>query len=103
MTWEIFLGIVALVGFFISISTPLMKLNTSITKLQESVSVLQAAINKIDEENYESFKRIWEHNGEQDEQLCRHEKRLDNIERTMNFNEKMHPELVGIHDIKPDF
>lgn len=99
MTWEIFLGIVALIGFFISVSTPLMKLNTSITKLQESVGVLQAAINKIDEDNEKNHKRIWEHNEEQDDRLNMHEKRIDNIERTMNFNEKMHPELVGIRTI----
>ena len=37
MSWEIVLGLIALVGFGISVSTPIIKLNTSITKLNCSI------------------------------------------------------------------
>lgn len=97
MTWEIFLGIVALVGFVISITTPLMKLNTSITKLNNSVDVLKNAIDRIDADNEESHKRIWKHNDEQDEIIAEHSKKINNIEHTMIMTERLHPELTGLH------
>lgn len=40
MTWEIVVGLIALVGFVISIMTPITKLNTAITKLTCSVDSL---------------------------------------------------------------
>lgn len=40
MSWEIVLGIIALVGFGISVTTPIIKLNTSITKLNCSIDSL---------------------------------------------------------------
>lgn len=97
MTWEIFLGIVALVGFVISIVTPLMKLNTSITKLNNSVDVLKDAIDRIDNNNEESHKRIWKHNDEQDELIAEHSRKISNIEHTMIMTEKLHPELTGLY------
>ena len=89
MTWEIFLGIVALVGFIISVTTPLIKLNSSITKLNAGVDTLQAALDRIEEENEKSHKRIWEHNEEQDVKLTNHENRIVKIETKMEI---MHPE-----------
>ena len=66
MTWEIFLGIVALVGFIITVMTPIIKLNTSITKLNVALETLQTSMNKIDNDNTESHRRIWNHNDSQD-------------------------------------
>lgn len=40
MTWEIVLGLIALVGFGITVLTPIVKLNTSITKLNCSIDSL---------------------------------------------------------------
>lgn len=40
MTWEIFLGIVALVSFVLLIISPITKLNSSITELNCSVKIL---------------------------------------------------------------
>ncbi len=40
MTWEIVVGLIALVGFGISVTTPIVKLNTSITKLNCSIDAL---------------------------------------------------------------
>lgn len=97
MTWEIFLGIVALVAFIISIVTPLLKLNTSITKLNSSVSVLKEAIDRIDIQNEESHKEIWEHNKEQDEIIAEHTRKITSIEHTMIMTERLHPELTGLH------
>lgn len=97
MTWEMFLGIAALVSFIIAITGPMMKLNTSITKLNDSVEVLRNAIDKIEQDNENSHRRIWEHNDEQDDKINAHEKRINNLEHTMIMAERLHPELAGLH------
>ena len=73
MTWEIVLGIIALAGFGISVSTPIIKLNTSITKLNCSVE----SLNK----NLENSKK----------RLDAHGRQLDNFEHRITV-------LEGYHD-----
>ena len=99
MTWEIFLGIGALVTFVIAIVTPLIKLNTSITKLNTSVNVLQAAIDRIEVDNKESHKRLWDHNKEQDDIIAKHDKAIINFKHIVYSAEKMSPNVQGLHDL----
>ena len=89
MTWEIFLGIVALVGFCITIVTPLMKLSKTMTELNVNMQNLNQAMNTLTANNTESHRRIWAHNEEQDEKLENHEKRITKIETKMDI---IHPE-----------
>ena len=89
MTWEIFLGIVALVGFVITLATPLMKLSKTMTELNVNMQNLNKAMNVLTTNNTESHRRIWAHNEEQDEKIENHEKRITKIETKMDI---MHPE-----------
>lgn len=89
MTWEIFLGIVALVGFCVTIATPLMKLSKTMTELNVNMQNLNQAMNTLTANNTESHRRIWAHNEEQDERLENHEKRITKIETKMDI---IHPE-----------
>lgn len=89
MTWEIFLGIVALVGFCVTIATPLMKLSKTMTELNINMQNLNQAMNTLTANNTESHRRIWVHNDEQDEKLENHEKRITKIETKMDI---IHPE-----------
>ena len=89
MTWEIFLGIVALVGFCVTIATPLMKLSKTMTELNVNMQNLKQAMNTLTANNTESHRRIWAHNDEQDEKLENHEKRITKIETKMDI---IHPE-----------
>lgn len=89
MTWEIFLGIVALVGFCVTIATPLMKLSKTMTELNVNMQNLNQAMNTLTANNTESHRRIWAHNDEQDERLDNHEKRITKIETKMDI---IHPE-----------
>ena len=77
MTWEIVLGLIALVGFGISVTTPLIKLNTSITKLNCSID----SLNKNMET---SNKRLDEHG-----------KQLDNFEHRITVLEGFHRKSIG--------
>lgn len=93
MTWEIALGIFALVTFVISINAPLIKLNTSITNLNASVNTLKCALDRIENENQKSHERIWAHNDEQDKGLDNHEHRIAKMETKIDL---IHPEHKGI-------
>lgn len=85
MTWEIFLGIVALVGFCVTTATPLMKLSKTMTELNINMQNLNQAMNTLTANNAESHRRIWAHNEEQDEKLENHEKRITKIETKMDI------------------
>lgn len=85
MTWEIFLGIVALVGFMITVISPLMKLSKTMTELNVNMQNLNQAMNTLTSNNTESHRRIWEHNEEQDSKIENHEKRITKIETKMDI------------------
>lgn len=110
MTWEIFLGIVALFGFITAVMTPIVKLNTSITKLNAALEILQGSMGRLEVDNSESHKRMWNHNEAQDNVIKNHEVRLASIENTMAMNEKLHgllgvaprPETVPLNSVSID-
>lgn len=100
MTWEIFLGIVALFGFITAVMTPIVKLNTSITKLNTALEMLQGSMDRLEGDNTESHRRMWAHNESQDNVIKNHETRISNIENTMAMNEKLHG-ILGVAS-RPD-
>lgn len=82
--WEVFLAIVAIAGFCVTvfkISSFFNKLESSITTLNGSISVLNKAVDEIAKSNKASHERLWDHNEEQDKQLSDHEKRIGILER----------------------
>ena len=85
MTWEIFLGIVALVGFLVTVISPLIKLSKTMTELNVNMQNLNQAMNTLTSNNTESHRRIWEHNEEQDSKIENHEKRITKIETKMDI------------------
>lgn len=90
MSWEIVLGIIALVGFFITVGTPILKLNTNIIRLNESVNNLQGAIDKNESNSKEARKRIWNHMDGVDSTIKDHEDRLTRAEASLSMqNEKL--------------
>ena len=92
MTWEIFLGIVALIGFLITVMTPLLKLNKVMTELNCSVDGLKQLIADINSKNSETHKRIWEHNVKQDGMIDNHERRITKIEYDIDKYHNYHPD-----------
>ena len=85
MTWEIFLGIVAIIGFIVTVTTPLMKLSKTMTELNINMQNLNQAMDTLTTNNTESHRRIWSHNDEQDEKIENHEKRITKIETKMDI------------------
>ena len=57
MTWEIALGIFALITLGIAVVTPIIKLNTLVTKLNSSIEYLSKMIDKHDIEIHELMEK----------------------------------------------
>lgn len=88
MEWTVVTVLVAVAGLFLSVGTPIIKLNSTITKLNVLLSQMQKRVDGIDGEMKdirqkakESHRRIWEHNSEQDETLNDHETRIRVLEQ----------------------
>lgn len=88
MEWDVFTVLVAVAGLFLSVGTPIIKLNSTITKLNVLLGQMQKRVENIDGEiedirqkSKESHRRIWEHNTEQDDKLNNHETRIAMLER----------------------
>ncbi len=84
MSWEIVLGIIALVGFFITVGTPVLKLNTSIIHLNESVNSLRDLINKNELNSKEAHQIIWTHMDGMDNTIKDHEERITKAEASLS-------------------
>lgn len=80
MTWEIALGIFALIGGIISIAKPVIDLNNSITALTVKVNEFTERLEEQIEKSSEGRKRLWDHNGLQDKMLQDHETRIHDLE-----------------------
>lgn len=78
--WNVFLVLVAIVGFFFTVGAPIIKLNTNITKLNASLESIQKDQVKLERDNHDAHKRIWDHNDEQDKMLEEHRLRLHDLD-----------------------
>lgn len=78
--WDIVTVIVVLVGLFISVGNPIIKLNTSLTKLNDAIRTLQREHEELDHNNTDAHRRIWQHNEQQDRILEDHKIRLHDLD-----------------------
>ena len=88
MTWQIFLGIAALITFLIAIANPFAKLIKTMTELTFSLVSVKDALGELIVKNNESHDRIWKHNEQQDSELDSHEKRITKIELQIELDTK---------------
>ena len=79
--WGVITVIAALVDLGAAICGPIIKLNTSITKLTETMRNVGERLNRLDEDNHDSHKRLWDKNEEQDNRLGDHETRIHLLEK----------------------
>ncbi len=82
MSWEIVVGIIALVGFVVSIGTLLFKLSSVLTRLDVTVKDMQAA-NKADRERKEAeHAEMYDTLEAHGKRLNDHEMRIHDLERS---------------------
>jgi len=89
--WGVFGVIAAIVALFLTVGTPIMKLNSTMVRLTEAVTRLEKEQSRTRKEleedlqkhiakNTESHTRIWAHNKQQDAELKDHGTRITQLE-----------------------
>ena len=81
MTWEIVVGLIALLGAFLSAGTQVAKLSRTLAMLEAAVKELKTILEELKSDNREEHVRIRE-------TLASHEKRLLRCENTAEEMEK---------------
>lgn len=61
MTWEIVLGIIALVGAFVTVMGVVVKVNGTLTRLEEAVRQLREFIEKQEQKNTKYAEQLADH------------------------------------------
>ncbi len=80
MTWEIALGIFALVGGIATIVKPMIDLTKSISALTVIVDEFRHDLDEQRTRSKNAHERLWKHNEEQDEKIQDHELRIHSLE-----------------------
>lgn len=78
--WGVFLVLVAVAGLFITVGSPILKLNTTLTMQSALLSSLDEKLDELSDDKKEAHKRLWAHNEKQDKRLDDHEKRIISLE-----------------------
>ena len=83
MEWIVVTVIIALVGLFLTVGTPIIRLNKNIVTLnvnlehyRKELAEQKQALKEQRESAKESHSKLWVKNSEQDKQLADHELRL---------------------------
>lgn len=84
MEWVVVTVIVALVGLFKMVASPVIDLTRTITKLINTVECLSLDLAEAMTRNHESHGRLWAHSKEQDATLNDHTIRLTKLEANEN-------------------
>ena len=78
--WSIVSVLVVIIGLFCTVGAPIIKLNTNITRLNASLEATQRDQAKLEQDNHDAHKRMWDHNDEQDKMLEEHRIRLHDLD-----------------------
>lgn len=88
MEWIVVTVLVALAGLFLTVGTPILKLNSNIVKLNCTMEALKEKTELNAQElkeqklhDHDAHQRIWDHNDEQDKKLADHERRIGYLEK----------------------
>ena len=80
--WAVFSVLVAVAGFLAVVVPPIVNLTKSITRLTVVVDKLSGDLEDQKKRSTESHRKLWAHNGEQDERINDHETRIRLLEET---------------------
>ena len=74
--WDVVTVIIALVGLFISVIGPIVKLTRAITRLTSTMENMEKNVVDLTANNRLSHERLWDHAKEQDLRISDHETRI---------------------------
>ena len=81
MTWEILLGIIAMVGFVGSVATWISKLAKTLGILENTIKVLNEPIAEFKQNSHSTHEKIFVRLTENEKILENHESRIQRLER----------------------
>ena len=88
MEWGVVTVLIALVGLFLTVGTPILKLNSNIVKLNCTMEAIQEKTDRNEKElkeqklhDHDAHQRLWDHNDAQDKTLGEHERRIGELEK----------------------
>ena len=64
--WQVFGVIAAIVALFVTIGTPVIKLNSAVTTLSNQIKNFQECITELRDSNKSAHKRMWDKLDEQE-------------------------------------
>lgn len=79
-SWTVVGVIVALVGLFVTVGAPIIRLNGNIARSNVILDRLEKELAAQKMDAKESHRRLWKHNDEQDERIGDHETRITILE-----------------------
>ena len=80
MTWEVFLGISAIVSFVVLIGKPIYSSAKNTATMATELKNFNENFERFRAKNEEEHNELWDKNDEQDEHINDHEKRIWHIE-----------------------
>ncbi|MBQ8253960.1 MAG: hypothetical protein IJY94_00465 [Clostridia bacterium] len=80
MTWEIFLGIVALVGFTGTVGTWISKLSKTLGILENTIGILNRTIDEFKRSSHTTHEKLFERLTKDEKTIENHEGRIKNLE-----------------------
>lgn len=80
MTWEIAVGLFALVTFVVTIVKTVVPLTNAITRLTDKFEGLDEKVEEIETSKSAEHKELWDYNHKQDKTLLEHAMRLHDLD-----------------------
>ncbi len=81
MTWEIVIGLIALVGFVGSIATWISKLSKTLGILENTIKILTKVLDEIKRSSHDTHKDLFQKFATHDHMLTDHEGRIKHLEQ----------------------
>jgi len=83
MTWEIMLGIIALVGFVGSVASWISKLSRALATLDATIKALNEVIRELKANSHETHSRLFAKQEEHERRLGEHDVRIKSLEEKL--------------------
>ncbi|MBQ8670368.1 MAG: hypothetical protein IJ508_03890 [Oscillospiraceae bacterium] len=83
MEWQVVLVLAELIGLFVLVAKPILKLNSTMVEFTTELKALSKRVDRVELSKHEAHERLWEHNDQQDERIADHETRI----RVLEHNE----------------
>ena len=81
MTWEIVLGIIALMGFIGTVGTWISKLSKTLGILENTIGILNRTIEEFKKSSRTTHEKMFERLTEDEKTIENHEGRIKNLEK----------------------